>query len=505
MRILLVITNVSGFHEIPYSFGLSSIAASALLEGHEVEVVGIQAESDYQTMLTTIDSFDPSVIGFSAVTSQYQASCDAAKLIRDNGGKQIIVCGGTHITMVPNDLIASPQFDVGFVGESEVSFIEFLRMIETNRDYRGVSNLAYVEDGRLIQNSLTPLVTDLDVLPHPIFGDLFESYIRGNGYAPFLFSRGCPYKCTNCATPILGHISGSKTNRPRYRSPVSCIEEINLAREQHTFERIYITDDIFGVNRKWRREFCELYAKEIRLPYICLLRTNLITEEFLYDLKRSGCYRIQFGVESGNEHIRNSVLKRGLKEDGILQAFKLVKEFDIDSCALNMIGLPGENESMVWDTIRLNRRIEPKISSACVYYPYKGTPLGDYCFENELVDESRYYDTKDRRASALKFSKWYLKKLALYRILWPILVSPRIAKSYYSSLVLLFTDSRFRGLFRRFQKMLRRVLAPQTGPVASDIAWPLPKTFEPTEFGTTEIDDDRQVLVSENRVDIGGD
>ena len=51
MRVLLAITNTNGFHEVPYSFGLSSIAASAQCEGHEVEVIGIDGEDEYPRIL----------------------------------------------------------------------------------------------------------------------------------------------------------------------------------------------------------------------------------------------------------------------------------------------------------------------------------------------------------------------------------------------------------------------------------------------------------------------
>ena len=76
MKILLAITNTNGFHEIPYSFGLSSIAASAQSEGHEVEVIGVGGADEYPRILEKVDSFDPTVVGFSAVTSQFKFKTD---------------------------------------------------------------------------------------------------------------------------------------------------------------------------------------------------------------------------------------------------------------------------------------------------------------------------------------------------------------------------------------------------------------------------------------------
>jgi radical SAM superfamily enzyme YgiQ (UPF0313 family) len=474
MRLLLGITNTNGFHEIPYSFGLSSIAASAQAEGHEVEIISFDTEGEYPKILEKIESFDPQVIGFSAVTSQFGPVSDLAGLIRAHGGDQIIVCGGIHTTLNPGDLIDVPQFDGVFVGESERSFNEFLTKIEGNSDYNQVNNFAYIEGGKVVQNALDPLVTNLETLPHPVFGELFEAYIKKTGLAPFFFSRGCPYKCTYCSLESLGKLNGMQTNRPRYRSPESCIEEIKLAREHHAFDKLYITDDIFGIDKKWRQEFCELYTNEIALPYACLLRVNVVKDDFLRDLKRSGCWRIQFGIESGNEYVRNTIMKRNLREKDIIRAFKLTRDYGIEANAINIIGVPGETESMIWDTIKFNRKINPNGGSGVnIFFPYKGTPLGDYSFDNGLVNLKAFdNNTNERRESTLKYSKIYKKKLQFYRLAWPILVYPFKLSVYRAALRLWLNDSA-----DRHQKTLLRTLLDKLGKTKLEdkSGWVLPK------------------------------
>ena len=479
MKILLAITNTNGFHEIPYSFGLSSIAASAQSEGHEVEVIGVGGADEYPRILEKVDSFDPTVVGFSAVTSQFSPVSDVATLIRNHckkGGDQIIVCGGIHTTLNPGELATTPQFDGFFVGESERSFNEFLGKIEGNQNYKDVNNFAYLEGGKVVQNPLDPLVTELETLPHPVFGELFDEYIKKTGLAPFFFSRGCPYKCTYCSLETLGHIYGMQTNRPRYRSPESCIEEIKLARENHSFDKIYITDDIFGIEKKWRKEFCELYTNEIALPYVCLLRVNVIKEDFLHDLKRSGCTRIQFGLESGNEYVRNTIMKRNLREKDIFKAIKLVEEYGIEANALNIIGVPGETERMIWDTIKLNRKLKLSGGSGVnIFFPYKGTPLGDYSFENNLVDEEQYYDeSKERRVSTLKWPYFYKTKLKFYRDAWQIFLHPWKLSSYRKFVRDFFSDTKLGPVLRYVNKWVKQF---RTGNTISDTSWPLPKKY----------------------------
>ena len=77
-----------------------------------------------------------------------------------------------------------------------------------------------------------------------------------------------------------------------------------------------------------------------------------------------------------------------MREKDIVRAFNLAKEHGIDANAINIIGVPGEFERNIWDTIKLNRKLKPGGGSGVnIFFPYKGTPLGDYSFENDLVDE----------------------------------------------------------------------------------------------------------------------
>ena len=98
-------------------------------------------------------------------------------------------------------------------------------------------------------------------------------------------------------------------------------------------------------------------------------------------LKRAGCVHVYSSVESGNDFIRNDVMKRNMSRDQIIKAFSLYREYDMTTGANYIIGVPQENEGTIWDSIRLNRVIKPSNCRANVFYPYKGTVLGDYCFK----------------------------------------------------------------------------------------------------------------------------
>ena len=84
-----------------------------------------------------------------------------------------------------------------------------------------------------------------------------------------------------------------------------------------------------------------------------------------------------------------------------------------------------DDEFMVWDTIKLNRIIKPTVSCVSFFYPYKGTALGDRCFEQGLVNESVYSDfSNERRESVLNYTQEYKKKLVYYQENWEMLIYP---------------------------------------------------------------------------------
>lgn len=426
MNVLFVYTNINGFHEDIYSFGLASIVSVAREAGHTAKVLIVRNKDEYSAVLDEVASFRPRVVGFTAVSSQFAFVKELAAAIKSQSPDLITVCGGVHPTINPECLLEADGLDGIFVGESELAFKDFLADVEADRRYLDTDNYAHVDNGNLVVNKLRPLIHDLDILPYPDR----EMYpvadsIEKIGYVPFLFSRGCPYLCSYCSNHALARVYNLPRNLPRYRSAELSIREIEQTMQMLPVRRVLVADDIFGLDKQWRRDFCKEYAKRIARPLMCLLRANVVDDEFMGLLKDAGCYQISIGIESGNDHVRNDIMNRRMSREQIVQAFALAHKYGIRTNAINMIGLPGETDEMIWDTIRLNRQIKPTISGVNIFYPYKGTKLGDHCFEQDLVDEEKYHSfSNERRESVLKFPEEYRRKLSYYQGHWQAMVYP---------------------------------------------------------------------------------
>jgi anaerobic magnesium-protoporphyrin IX monomethyl ester cyclase len=435
MKFAAVYTNVNGFHYEAYHFGLASIVSMARQAGHDVTVSTIETAEEIPGVIDEIVAYAPKVIGFTTVSSQYHFVKEIAAELKKRLPDCIVVAGGVHPTISPNALLETDDIDVFFIGESEFSFVEFLEKVEAGEDYRGVENLAYKLDGKVHKNPNKPLIDNLDVIPYPdreVYP--YAETLKKVGYAPFFFSRGCPFLCTYCANHALAMVYGKKTNPVRDRSPESCIQEIEFVLDRYGIDAISIEDDVFGINKKWRREFLSLYKERIQprgVKFMCLLRVELAKEDFIAELKEAGCTQIFFGVESGDEEIRTVMMARRMSNQVIIDAFDLCRKYGIDTLAVNIIGMPGESKQQIKNTIKLNRRIKPTVSAVNIFYPYRGTILGDRCFNDGLVDMERFETfSKERRDSVLNFPASHRRMLQRYHRDWQLLVNPYDLKGW---------------------------------------------------------------------------
>jgi len=440
MKVLFIITNVDGFYKDTFSIGLASLMSYVAEKGHEYDVKIVNTREDYKTLVKTINETKPGVVAYTSVSSQFMYVKKLSQLIRNECDKDIVqVCGGIHTTIYPGAILEANALDGVFVGEGEYAFSDFLEKLDNGLEFKDVKNFAYNSNGKLIRNEMYPLIINLDELPFPerdkySFATKFLN--KETGLAEFWFTRGCPYHCTYCSNHALARTYNMKVMKPRFRSPDSCMEELKLVIRKYNVREVEIGDDTFGLSRKWSEEFCEKYASQIGIPFRVKLRCNLVDRELIEMLKETGCTHVYSAIESGNDHIRNEILKRNMSIEQIINAFSLYKEFGMYTGACFMIGVPQDTEETIWETIKVNRIIKPSNSRANIFYPYKGTRLGDYCFREGLVDEDVFNSfSQERKGSVLKFSPKFKERLVYFHKNWRML-----STKYGKARVFFFTN-----------------------------------------------------------------
>jgi radical SAM superfamily enzyme YgiQ (UPF0313 family) len=174
----------------------------------------------------------------------------------------------------------------------------------------------------------------------------------------------------------------------RKRSPENVIEEIKQASKKYKMKVIRFPDDTFTLDKKWLLKFLKLYKEEVFLPFTCNGRANELNEPVVKALKESNCINLFFGVETGNDWLRNTILKRGISKSQIIDAARLLKKYKIKFGVYNMFGLPSESIEMAFETIHLNRKIKPNYPSSTIFQPYPKMEITEYAYQKGLIQNS---------------------------------------------------------------------------------------------------------------------
>ena len=107
-------------------------------------------------------------------------------------------------------------------------------------------------------------------------------------------------------------------------------------------------------------------------------------------LKESGCIYVDMGLESGDEYMRNEILKRNMMDDEIIKAANCFHEVGLDFTTLNMVGFPGETPEQMLKTIKLNQKIKPTAALMTTFFPFPKTDLAERSVKEGYINERNY-------------------------------------------------------------------------------------------------------------------
>ena len=114
-----------------------------------------------------------------------------------------------------------------------------------------------------------------------------------------------------------------------------------------------VFDPLFTINKKRVIKVCkEIQRRGLKIAWSCRSRVDTIDWEMLNEMKKAGCYRIYYGIESGDETILKNI-KKFTKLSQIKKSIKLTNEVGILPYGYFMFGSPGETEKSIENTIRL--------------------------------------------------------------------------------------------------------------------------------------------------------
>ncbi len=369
-----------------YNSGIGSLSAVLKRDGHDTKLFHTNW-NDSENLQRVIGEFKPDVIGFSIVTNQFSLSLELIRSVKEVSDSPI-VAGGVHVTLNPEDVIATDGIDAICIGEGEYSFLEYINKLENHGCSDDICGMWFKTENGIKRNGVRELVKDLDNLPLPDY-ELFDYMgIYDNiGVLMFFANRGCPYECSYCVNHSMIKAYGLK-NYIRFMSVDKVISNIKKLLEQFPqIEKIEFFDDTFILKKSWFIEFAEKYKKEIGLPYYCNVRANLVDEDIVRNLKESGCIRVNMAVETGNEDMRRNVLKKNVSNNQLLKSSELLRKAGIFLYVHNMVGIPFETEESIKETIALNQKIKADDMQCWTFYPFPGTDAYEVCRNNGWISD----------------------------------------------------------------------------------------------------------------------
>jgi len=351
--------------------GLGYIAA--YLKQHRISVALVDCTYiSEKEALERIKQSDPKIIGIYSMFSMKNKAIQLAKQLRKNC--EILIAGGPLPTSNPDAFL--DYFDVVAMGEGEETMLDIVRKTERNDDLWDVKGIKFhnKNSGKTRQTAPRGFIQNLDSIPFPsreLFdNEAYKDYYKQHfGYTTtsLMTSRGCPFNCDFCSRPVFG-------NQFRTRSAKNIVDEMDEVAALG-YDRVWFADDCFTLNRKRLIAICdEIIKRRIKIGWECLSRVDTIDPEIASKMKESGCIRVYFGIESGNDQ----VLKLMRKQITTKQAKKGVttaKQAGIQVGAFFIVGYPNETNQTILDSIKFASSLPLDYLSFTLPYPIPGTPL----------------------------------------------------------------------------------------------------------------------------------
>lgn len=341
-------------------------------------------ECDWEEYKRDILAFEPTDVIISVTTLSLQRDLKAASIARELLTSIRAIAIGAHFNTLDLDsLTRFPELDIVIRGEYEHACHE----LASDAPLHTVLGVTWRhESGELIRNSDRPFEDSLDALPlparHLARNELYTRPDTGAPQTTLVTNRGCPFHCTYC---LANQVAGTKN---RYRSVSSVMREISVCVNQFGITNFLFRSELFTQNKAWVIELCRAILESgLNIQWACNSRVDTISEEALTWMKRSGCWIMAFGVESGDQATLDRVQKRSKVEEAF-KAVEMCRRVGIRSSIYLLIGLPWDDETSISKQIDFAKALDPDFVEVFYPYPFPGTPLRQEAVRLGLIADS---------------------------------------------------------------------------------------------------------------------
>jgi radical SAM superfamily enzyme YgiQ (UPF0313 family) len=392
--------------------GLAYLAAVLRDAGHSVTLVDANALGvTLGDLARELRELRPQVVGTTAATPSIALADRFGQMVHNLFSQPVpVVVGGPHGSALPEDTLGHfPGIDVVVIGEGEEIADRLMSTLAEGELPEGIPGVAYrLESHRnptgkspACVNPPSPPVQDLDRLPFPARDLLPNGRYRTIDAWPttcMVAMRGCPAGCNYCNVPRL---AGRMVRR---RTPQNVVAEMTDVAARYKVRHFSFLDDTFSTSRSWVESFCQALVTSGlagEVTWSCLTRPDMVDLSLLQTMKGAGLTRIEMGIESGSPAVLE-MLGKGATLDQIRDAFSAARQAGLVTLGFAMINTPEEAVQDIEATRDEVLSLDPDFLQLSFCTPYPGTPLFDYCRENDLLTTTDWADYRFLRTPVIR-------------------------------------------------------------------------------------------------------
>jgi radical SAM superfamily enzyme YgiQ (UPF0313 family) len=385
----------SGPHEQWQDHGLGLLRTILRDNGIQTDLHSTRAVTSWRDLKKKLKGYDMLLMNVRSYT--FPAALKSAQLFKQLNPNGIVLTGGMHATVAPDEMLAVDEFDRICQGPGENIILDLVRdpasfpRLVMGQGAKSMAEWPMIDrklwpkpNWRLRRRFPWPLEPECGWGPGPV--------------VTILTSRVCPWQCVFCNEssyiPNMG------------RRPVEMvIDELNYLDKTHgPIGSVVIHDSMFFQNPSWLQEWIEKYPRlaDKTWPYWAAARSDTVRQwPDLFEalLKETNWTTVSIGFESGSDRILRLLNKECTEEDNFF-TIELLERVG-DEMVRNgkqapvfwaniMLGIPGESREDAFKTMRMVKSMRRVMPSIAFYAPYPGSALG-----YQLIAEGKSLMSKD--------------------------------------------------------------------------------------------------------------
>lgn len=348
-----------------------------------------------------VKEISPKIVGITCQSTLHaQDAHETARIVKQVDENILVVMGGAHPSSKPDDVLKDKNVDMVVKGEGEITLLDIVERFKRKKRLDNISGTLIKKGKKIVTNPPRPFIKNIDLLPFPArhllpmevyFQEMAKktNYIMRDRAMTMITSRGCPGNCVYCAVKtVWGRLW-------RGRSPKNVVDEIESLIKEFGANEIHFIDDSISVDAKRLEGICdEIIKRKIDIKWNTPngIAVWLLNKKLLLKMKKAGCYRLTFGLESGNYETLHNFIGKHYDYEKAKEIIRFASKIGLWTIGTFIIGFPYEKKNSIEDTINFSISTDLDFAVFYIANPFPGTPMYDFYLKENLFPKGGVYE-----------------------------------------------------------------------------------------------------------------